>query len=154
METVIEKEIMIRRCKIDDFGGLEKLIRELHEESLSGYRLPFQEEMLCEAIKKNYLNGLVMEIDNQIVGAIAGTIIDYVIGNMKIFLELVWYVNKQYRKHSLMLLRALEERLKAEGIIKAIIIVAIDNLTKEKTGRAFKMMGYKLLETHYIRILE
>ncbi len=137
----------------DDFVGVAKLLKEFHEEALKEHGLKCEGEEMNRIIKEIYANAIVMVVDNEVVGVIAGKVIEYPLQKDKIFQEMIWFVSKNYRKHGMKLLKALEKRCKERGI-RMIIMIAMANSMAEKLDRIYKIMGYHLLETQYIKVLE
>ena len=143
----------IRQCVPDDFPMAAKLLREFHEESMREYGLKIDEDIMNRVMRENYKHALVMVVDNEVVGVIAGKVVEYPLQKDKIFQEMVWYVSKDYRRHGMKLLKALEQKCKEQGI-RMLIMVAMGNSMKEKLDKIYKMMGYAELETHYIKVIE
>ena len=151
METT--RTVIIRQYAPDDFMDIAHLLEEFHAESLKEYGLECEPDQLEKAVEEYKSEGLVLEMDGKIVGLITGKVIDYPLQKAKIFQELIWYVSKNYRKYGLKLLKELEKRCKERGIY-TIIMVALGNSMTAKLDRLYRMTGYKLLETHYIKVME
>jgi len=143
----------IRECRETDFPGISVLIDKFHKEAIEMYGLRCNKETMEKAIRKHYGHAMVLIADGEVVGLMAGHIVDYPLENRKIFQELIWYVSKKYRTHGVRLLRAIEKQCKDKGI-QMIIMVAMGSSMKEKLDRIYKIMGYKELETHYIKVME
>lgn len=144
------KDVTIRQYAPDDFMDVAMLLQEFHKDSLEDYGLECEDNKIGQAIKDNNANGLVLEMDGKVVGIITGTIVDYPLQKAKIYQEIVWYVSKDYRRYGLKLLRELEKRCKDRGITQ-IIMVALGSSMREQLDRIYKTMGYRELETHYIK---
>ena len=147
------KTVIVRQYAYDDFSDVLNLIEEFHKESVEEYGLRCERSQLEKAVQDNKANGLVLEMDGKIVGLIAGKVVDYPLQTTKIFQETIWFVSKNYRRYGLMLLKELEKRCKSQGI-GMVIMVALGSSMKDKLDRVYKMMGYRELETHYIRVIE
>ena len=146
-------KMLIRRCKTDDFPSVKVLLEKFHKEAVEEYGLKCDRGLLELAIQKHYKYATVLVVGDEVVGLIAGQIVDYPLQKEKIFQEMVWYVTKEHREHGLKLLKAIEDQCKKEGI-RAVIMVAMGNSMKEKLDRIYKFMGYKELETQYIKVVE
>lgn len=143
--------MIVRRCKTDDFPQIEVLIEEFMQEALKDFGAKIEKQALNKLMQELYLSSLVLENGNgNVIGILAGKIITEPTGNSKIFQEVVWYVAKAHRKYGLLLIRAMENRLKNEGI-SAMIMVHISNSMPEKVARLYERMGYKHMECHYLK---
>jgi len=147
------KTATIRQYAGDDFMDVSRLLQEFHKEALEEYGLDCESHQIEKAINENKSEVLVLEMDGKVVGLIAGTIIDYPLQKAKIFQELIWYVSKSYRKYGISLLKELEKRCKERGIY-TVIMVAMGNSMAAKLDRLYRITGYKLLETHYIKVIK
>lgn len=146
------KTVIVRQYANDDFMDVATLLQEFHKEALEEYGLKHESGQLNKAIKDNSAEGLVLEMDGKVVGLIAGKVVDYPMQKAKIFQEMAWYVSKSHRRYGIKLLRELEARCKARGI-GMVIMVAMGNSMAAKLDRLYKLTGYKLLETHYVKVI-
>lgn len=151
METT--QTATIRQYAGDDFMDVASLIQEFHKEALEDYGLKCEDSQIGQAIKNNQAETLVLEMDGKVVGLITGKITDYPLQKKKIYQEFMWYVSKAYRRYGISLLRELEAKCKERGI-GMIIMVAMGNSMSAKLDRLYKLTGYRLLETHYIKVIE
>ncbi len=143
----------IRQATQEDFDETFKVLREFHIEALQEFGVKFEEDMVYKCMKETCDTTLILEVDNKIVGLIAGKLVDYPFQNAKIFQEQIWYVLKDYRRYGRKLLEALEERLITQGI-SALIMVNLSNSMNEKLTRFYSRMGYQLMESHYLKRLK
>ncbi|MFH1640601.1 MAG: GNAT family N-acetyltransferase [Candidatus Omnitrophota bacterium] len=142
----------IRQCAPDDKEDIAELLKEFHEEALKEYGLKFEGTEVYKAIEDNRENAMVLEVNNRIIGVIAGKIVEYPLQKTKLFQEIVWFVSKNYRLHGIRLLKEMENRCKAQGI-GMMIMVAMGNSMTEKLDKFYKRIGYRLLETHYLKAI-
>ncbi|MCK4276439.1 MAG: GNAT family N-acetyltransferase, partial [Phycisphaerae bacterium] len=145
--------VRIRQYAPDDFTDVARLLKEFHAEALADYGLNCEHREIADAIMDSYANTLVLEMDRKVVGLISGKVISYPLQKAKLFQEMIWYVSKDYRRYGLKLLKELEKRCKDRGI-NMIIMVALGNSMAERLHNYYERLGYRELETHYIRVLE
>ncbi len=141
---------MVRNYKPKDIEDVFDLLKEFHEEILSEF-VGFNAAVVRDSILSQTEHAIVLEIDDKVVGIISGKEIDYPLQEAKIFQEMIWYVSKKHRRYGITLLRELEKQCKERGN-SAIIMVHLYN-NSEKMGKLYELMGYKEMETHYIRSL-
>ncbi len=141
----------VRRATIDDFSQAEALFKEFVSESLQDFGVRIEKAALTKTMQELVNTCLVLENGNgNLIGLLAGKIINEPMSGAKIFQEVVWYVLKAHRKYGLLLIKAMENRLKDEGI-KAMIMVHMGNSMPEKLARLYERMGYKHLECHFFK---
>jgi len=146
-------EYEIRRTKIEDLPQILDLIHEFHAESIDGFGIFCNDKIINELMPKLVDTSLVMEIDGQIKGVIAGFIADHIVNGDKFFHEVIWYVSKEYRKYGLKLLIEAENFCKEMGIKQ--IMMAHMGVDKENAFRKLYLAkGYTLLSVQYIKTLE
>ena len=143
----------IRLAKESDFEDGIELIKEFREESLKDYGVEVKPDQIQEVFKQCIANTLVIDIDGKVVGTIAGIVTCLPADGSKVYQEVIWYVKKVYRKYGVLLLKKLEEFCRGQGI-KHIIMIGMANLKAEKLANFYKKLGFKELETHYIKNLE
>lgn len=140
----------IRGYKPEDYTGVVALIERFHAESVEMYGFDCNRKLVTQAIQKHHNHALILEVCGEVVGLVAGHLIECPLQARRVYQEMIWYVDAEYREHGIKLLRALEKRCKERGIT-SIIMVAIGSSMKEKLDRVYKAMGYNELETHYIK---
>jgi len=145
---------MIRLVETKDIDQLIPLVKAFYDESLSKYGFPMSEEVVKATIEHHIKNesGLVLEIDNKVVGTIAGQFVELMGSGQKVFQEVIWYVLPEYRKYGLKLFDETEEHCKRIGM-SAIIMGYMGNLNCEKMDRFYKRHGYEPLEVQWIKKL-
>jgi len=143
----------IREGKKEDFPRVGMLLEECHKEAVEVFGLKYSKELVQLAMEEHYKQAIVLVADGEVVGVIAGKIVNYPLQNGLMFQEMIWYVTKKYRTYGVKLLRALEAKCKAEGI-QILIMVAGGATMKKKLDQLYKIMGYQELETHYIKVIE
>ena len=151
-ETELTSKVDVRLAQNSDAECLVKIIKEFYEEGLSGCGVTFSDEKTQETFFLNEANTLVVTIDEKIVGFVGGTMITFPISNVKVFQEIGWYIQENYRRYGVLLFRKLEEFCRKEGV-KHIVMGHLAKLGAERLAKFFKRMGYKELEVHYIKEL-
>lgn len=144
--------MLIRKYVDSDYEDVVRLLLGFHETSMKDYGLSFELDNLIDAIKDDKNEITVLEIDSNVVGLLAGTLITYPLQNKKLFQEIVWYVEPKFRKYGPALLRFIESDCVRRNI-GAIIMVLMGNSMAEKIDRFYERQGYALLEKHYIKDL-
>jgi len=145
--------IKIRLAEETDIEDGLELIKEFTEESLKDYGAGAVNPEQIKAVFKLCIGStLVVEKDGLIVGTVAGIVNNFPSDGSKVYQEIIWYVSKAYRKYGVLLFRKLEEFCRAKGI-KHIIMIHLANLKAAKLDRFYTRLGFKELETHYIKTL-
>ena len=144
--------LTVRPVEEKDFDSALKLLKEFQAESLDAYNLLCNDKIALSIMPKFIGSSFVLETDNAIVGVIAGIIVTYPLNDEKIYHEQIWYVNKTYRKYGIKLYLKPEQYCKKNNI-KKIIMVSMANSKTQKLEEFYKRLGYKLLESHYIKNL-
>lgn len=144
--------LTVRLAEEKDFESCLELIKEFHAESLDAYNLLYNDECALLILPKFIGSSFVLEVDDKIVGILAGMVVNYPVNGEKIFQEYMWFVNKHYRKYGINLYRHLEEYCR-ENNIKKIIMVHMANLKAQKLEQFYNRLGFELLEKHYIKNL-
>ncbi len=154
MIETLEK-VIIEKAKIEDIPEIVNLIREFFTESLSGYSLSLDNLTIHETVSKyitNYI-GIVAKRGDKIIGTIGGLVMSSIFDkNQMIGQETIWYINKEERKGSagIRLIKEFENRCKELGA-HLVAMVHMGNLYTDVLDKLYKMRGYKLMETQYIK---
>ena len=142
----------IRLCEKTDFASIKKLLKEFHEEALKEYGLKCEEGLMENAIKENFANALVLIVDDEVVGVIAGKIVDYPLQTQQIFQEMIFYIQKKSRGYGRQLLSAMENWCREKNIGQ-IVMVLMGNSNANTMDKWYTRCGYKKLEVQYIKNL-
>lgn len=142
--------ITIRLGQKQDFGGVLGLIKEFQEESINAYDL-LCDDKIAKALMPEFLEtSLVMLNDGELIGVLAGRIMEYPLNHEKVFQEVLWFVKKEHRVHSSQFLDALEEQCRKWGL-KKLVMSYFGHL---ELDRFYKAKGYRFLEAHYLKDLK
>ena len=144
--------IKIREGTQEDFDDAEQLILSFVEEFLCyyGFRFSFNKaQIMMSACVEN---SLVLEMNNKLVGVIAGMPMPNMVDDTMIMSETVWYVLPEYRKYGLRLYFAFEKMVRSKGYNK-LLMIHIGNSGAQILERFYIKHGFKLLEQHFIKEL-
>lgn len=142
--------VLIRQAETRDFKAVLGLLKDFQKEALGSYGFMLNEDIALAVMPKFVDNSLVMFCDEKLIGVIAGFIATYPLDNSQIFQEAFWFVDGEYRRYSLFLLKALEAKCKERGITKIVMAHTGD----KGLGRFYTIHGYRLLESHFLKHLE
>lgn len=153
LETL--SKVNIRNAVIEDKPQIIELIISFYKESLRDFGVRFDLETLYETVQ-NFIDnqiGIVAEKEGIIVGVIGGMVTPSMFDkSQKIGQESVWYVDPEERKGSIgfRLIKAFEEECIKRGA-NAIIMIHMSNLYPEALDRLYRMNGFRLMESNYIK---
>ena len=131
------------------------LVENFHKEAVGEYDNVFDPNCLIETIKsqkENSDNAFLLIIDDVCQGILFGSRFKSLINDGLIFQEIIWYVNKPFRKYGVYLLRECEKLLKSSGI-SIMIMAVLENSKTEKLKAFYQRLGFKPMETHLVRSL-
>lgn len=159
----MDADLIIRKVTIDDVCDVLDLIEQFKEEALNKTMVSFNLNTLAkrtlEAIQKDNPSIILAHNNGKAVGMIAYiTVNSYFDQNQIMALELMWYVDKDYRNSNIgkKLLEAAEKDLASKKVNTLTMIAGhySVNTGKDKVLDIFyQRQGYKKLETHYIKQL-
>ena len=143
--------MIVRKAKPKDFPQIELMVEEFMNSSLSAFGITIDKQVLDNLMIELADTSFVLEDKpDEIIGILAGRINTETTSGNKIFQEVIWYVTESKRKYGLLLMKKLESYCKENGI-KAILLNYIANSMPKKLARLYERMGYKYLESHYIK---
>lgn len=131
---------------------IKELVKEFHDESLKEYETKLDMETITKQINIYKDTGYLLIQENRCVGLMAGMPVNSPVNNEKVYQEIMWYVKKADRKSGVFMLREIERILKASGYAY-IIMALVHNSKAEKLHKFYTRMGYKPIETHFMRRL-
>ena len=130
-----------------------RLIEAFHKEAVAEYDSEISSEALLETIKAgNPENCFLLIVDDACQGLIYGIRVRSHLNGKTIFQEVMWYVSKPYRRYGVRLLRKVENILLLENVC-VIIMVVLENSKTDKLKAFYQRVGYRPMETHYVRNL-
>jgi len=140
----------IRKATYTDLNKIIPMFKEFANENMERYGFDFDigraTFVLTHCIEKHMV--IVVELDEKIVAALAGVIVNPTINNSKLFQEVFFYAYEDYRRYSTVLLNHVTRFCKQANIDK--IVMANPSLDP-KMDRFYRMNGYVLLEKQYIK---
>jgi len=135
------------------FLDVVRLIKEFHEEAVHEYDKEFISEAVVETIQTgDPSNCFLLIVNDSCQGLLYGTRIRSPLNGKTIFQEIMWYVSKPYRGHGIRFLNKVEKIVQSEGV-GIIIMAVLENSKTEKLKAFYKRVGYKPIETHFMREL-
>jgi hypothetical protein len=151
--TMITERLEIRKGTVADIPLALSLIEEFVEEALAEQGFKIDPALALSQIKEFVHDSVVaMDVD-RMVGVLAGKMSTFPLSDQQIFHEQIWFVSKPYRSTvGPKLLSLMEDDLKSRGI-KFVVMVHLGNSKSEIVGRYYERLGYKLMESHYLKQL-
>lgn len=135
------------------FLDVVKLVENFHKEAVGEYDELFEPASLIETIKNNNpKHCFLLIVDNVCQGIIFGIVVKSMISERYMFQEVIWYVNESFRKYGVKLLKETEKVLKSTGI-SVMMMAVLENSKTAKLKRFYERLGFKPIETHFIRNL-
>ena len=129
-----------------------KLVENFHKEAVGEYLGLFDPDAVIETIKRFNQNAFLMIVDDACQGIFAGMECPSLVTKNRVFQEIIWYVNKPYRRHGIALLKNAEKSLKEAGV-SIMIMAVLENSKAEKIKSFYQRLGYRPMEAHYVRNL-
>ena len=133
-----------------------KLVDNFHKEAINEYDDVFDAHSVINTIVgfngKNSHNAFLLIINGSCQGLLAGIDYQSMTSGRSVFQEVIWYVNKSFRRYGLRLLNEAEKRLKERGV-SIMIMAVLENSKTQKIKKLYDRLGYKPMEVHYVRNL-
>jgi len=148
---------LIRLGTTDDIPEIARLGQMFFNES--GYSLltTYDAESVETSLSQFMDNGVcilvVAEKDGEIIGFTGALMFPlYMNLNVKMAQELFWWVHPDHRKGTgREMLEFMENELRAREYT-ALIMICLENVNPEITGKLYERRGYKKIEHHYMRL--
>ncbi len=136
------------------YSDVVRLIENFHDEAIQYYDEGLDKDVLTNTIlaigQDNSNNAFLLIVDNRCEGILAGIESPALLNKKRIYQELIWYINKPFRKYGVNLLKAVEARLQAQGY-NTIIMGVLENSKTKTIKKLYERMGFKLFESQYIK---
>ena len=129
-----------------------ELVKDFHAESLKEYDTNLDMELIKKQIRVYKDTGYLLIQENRCVGLMAGMPVNSPLSNEKVYQEIMWYIRKADRRSGVFMLREIERILKASGYAY-VIMALVHNSKAMKLHKLYQRMGYKPIETHFMRRL-
>lgn len=135
------------------FLDVVKIIENFHQEAVREYDEFFSVDRVIETIKAGSAeNCFLMIVDGVCQGLIYGSRFKSLLSEKQIYQEIIWYVNEPCRRYGVRLLNEVEKLLQSQGV-GIIIMAVLENSKTEKLKSLYTRLGYKPMETHFVRSL-
>lgn len=142
--------IVIRKVLVGDFNKIIQMLTQFQEEILADYGLNLNTPNFKEEMFSYVDSSFVAEKNGELVGIIAGKIINFPFSVDKIYQEAIWFVCKEYRSFGLRLMNRLTEWCKEQDI-KFLVTSRMINLQSDKLDVVYKHLGFVPYEVNYIK---
>jgi GNAT superfamily N-acetyltransferase len=126
-----------------------RLVESFHRDALKEY-MNIDYKVLLDTIDELKHTAFLMTTSDKCVGLLAGKEVTTPLSKDRYWHEVIWYVDKQYRKYGVWMLNKAQVELKNEGYT-GIIMVNMENSMKDKLHRLYDRLGFKPMETHWIK---
>jgi len=146
-----EKAIVTRYHESYD-PEIIKLCAAFSRDSLAEYGLSVSEDRLNEMREVCRDSAFFLVVEGKPVGLIAGMWVNNLTNGKLALQEVIWYVYKEYRGQSKILLTMFEGMAKAMGA-SHVIVGLLANSFADKVGRLYERMGYEKFEVQYMKSL-
>ena len=143
----------IRGMTPPDFVHALCLVSEFTDESLHEYGTHLDLDHLRGMFEETRETSFVAVEDDKVVGVLAGRIIHDMCSALPIYEEVIWFMNKDYRVHGMKLFDHMVNWCK-EHDISRITICCMHNSRTEALTKIYKRMGFKPVETRFIKQLD
>lgn len=144
-------EIIIAQEK--DLPEIIKLYEDYNGENMGEYKKSFNKEKVYQAVVNMITkNGIVLlaKIDDKIIGAVVGCINTCLFTDDIIFVSMFFYMKKKYGGYAKEFIKEISVFIKKYSVNKLVFASPMfDN--SEKYNRFYKMLGFKVLETHFVK---
>ena len=145
--------MVIRQIEPQDYGAVMELISEFAEESLWEYGVFLDELKLKETFRAMYETSFVLVVNTVIEGVFGGRIIQDLCSDHKVYEEVIWYVRKENRKYGVKLFQFVIDWCYSNNI-QQMTICCMHNSKTEICFRLYERLGFRPMETRFIKELE
>lgn len=138
------------------FDDVVRLVESFHKEAVCEYDLGYDVATVIETIRvqgqQNAHNTFLLIVDDTCQGILYGQTFNSMVTGKLIFQEIIWFVDAKFRFGGIRLLRQAEKMLKKNGV-SSMIMAVLENSKTEKIKAFYHRLGFKPMETHYVRSL-
>lgn len=143
--------MIIRPARKEDALDAKELLEQFCHESLNEYGLKVTLASVQRVARECAQTSLVLEHEGVVVGILAGAITVNPLDNSRIWQEVVWFVNKQFRRYGVKLLQHMEQKANKEWGCAGVLMASMNNSKQEKLDAFYTKTGYALIERHYYK---
>lgn len=138
--------MIVRLATRKDLIKAEDFYKDYGDSSFPFFRIGKQ---IANLIDNN--SAIVVEYNGELIGGMAGYISKTITGEESVYMVMFFYVVRRFRRKIRRILKAIMAFLK--GKVQQIIIASPYTEDSAKRDRFYKIMGFKPLETHFVRSL-
>lgn len=143
----------IRSMTDIDFPEMVKLVAEFSEESLGEYGTYLDRMRLAETFDVTWKTSFVAVVEDKVVGVLAGHIVKDFCSKDPVYEEVIWFMNKEYRKYGVKLFKHVQQWCVVHGI-KRMTMCVMHNSKTDTLFALYKKLGFKIMETRFIKQLD
>jgi len=136
----------------DDFEKVVELMSEFAEESLSEYGTKLDIDQLKKTFDSGCDTSFAAIVDDKMVGVLGGRIVNDFCSAEPVYEEIVWFMNKKYRRYGIKLFNFMQQWCVVHGVNR-ITMCAMENSMRDKLGRLYERLGFQVMETRYIKVI-
>jgi len=148
-----EKQIEIRRMHDRDFEGGVILVTEFVDEALYEYGAQLDLEQIKATHKQVKKDSFVVVDGDKVVGILLGRVVKDFCSNTPLYEEILWYMNVNYRRYGMRLFKYVQQWCIIHGI-KRMTMCCMHNSKTEKLFALYKKLGFREMETRFIKLLD
>jgi hypothetical protein len=144
--------MIVERYSERYFNDVVKIVENFHKEAVGEWDGLLDPQSLIDSIRdrKDAPGWFLLIIDGKCQGLLYGLIAKSLINERLVFQEVIWYVNEAYRGTGVNFFKEVERQLREMGV-SLIIMAVLENSKTEKLKNLYEGLGYKKMETHYVR---
>ena len=132
-----------------DYAEAITLIVEFTEEALAEYGIILDPQKLQKTFDELLATSFTAVVEGKVVGIFAGRVGTDVCSDLPVYEEIIWYMNKKYRRHGVKLLRHVMAWCKERGI-ERMVLALTHNSKAEKITKFYNRLGFKAQETRFV----
>jgi GNAT superfamily N-acetyltransferase len=141
--------MILEKYSVKYMDDIVRLVDSFHREALKEY-MSIDYNALLATIAEIEQTSFLLTTDDKCVGVLAGKPVTTPLSTDRYWHEVLWYVDKKYRKHGVWMLKQAQKLLKVDGYT-GIIMVCMHNSMTEKLFKFYQRQGFKPMETHFIK---
>jgi hypothetical protein len=145
--------VNVRRADVEDVPYAIPLVQEFVDESIQAYGFQLDENVVLRNFVSFVEHAVVAYDNSRMVGVLAGKVHEFDLSGQEVFQEHIWYVSREYRTFVGPRLLDFMEDLLAEKGVKFMVMVHLGNGRADVIAKYYERLGYRPLETHYIKQL-
>lgn len=128
-----------------------ELIKNFYNDAVVKYDSgALENDVILNSIERCRDDSFCFIKDGHCQGVLAGFTVTNPYNSAKTFQEVIWYVNQEYRRFGVKLLKYAEKQLKKRGY-KTIVMALLHSSMPAKVHDLYVRLGFKPFETHYLK---